>query len=202
MKRISLISLLATTAMAMAGCATTEETRSGVEVRMAPVVNGGPVKWLRIPTDADMLNVYPAAALSAGIGGRVRMVCTMTAAGTLADCAPSSETPPDQGFGAAAVRLGPLFRFDAGDRPDLVGQRGGVNVTFRPEGSRSPSARRRRPHHPEVHVRIRDQPYQGGPGGDVLAHLFRIDLVQRVVGRVMQVEIAGAVLVQTEHRHA
>lgn len=134
MSRISLTVLMATTTLALAGCETAAPTWSGVEVRMAPVVNGGPVRWLRIPTDADMLNVYPAAALSAGIGGRVRMICTMTDAGTLSDCAPSSETPPDQGFGAAAVRLGPLFRFDASDRPDLVGQRGGVNVTFRPEG--------------------------------------------------------------------
>src|SRR5688500_12363669 len=34
------------------------------------------------------------------------------------------------------------------------------------------------------------------PGRDILPELRRIDLVERVVGRVMQVEIAGAVLVE------
>lgn len=132
MFRIASLPLIAVATLALAGCETAAPTYSGVEVRMAPVVNGGPVRWLRIPTDADMLNVYPAAALAAGTGGRVRMICTMTAAGSLTDCAASSETPPGEGFGAAALRLGPLFRFDAADRPDLIGQRGGVNVTFRP----------------------------------------------------------------------
>lgn len=130
-KSASLI-LIATATLALIGCAT--PTQSDVEVRMRPVVNGGPVHWLQIPTGADMLNVYPRDALAAGLGGQVRMVCLMTAAGTLTDCGPASETPSGQGFGAAAARLGSLFRFDARDRPDLVGQRGAVNVTFQPGG--------------------------------------------------------------------
>lgn len=138
MTRSVVLFLIAGATLALAGCETAMPpladggTRSGVDVRMHPVVNGGPVRWLQVPTDADMLNVYPRDALAAGIGGRVRLVCTMTAAGTLSDCAATSETTPGRGFGEAAVRLGSLFRFDAADRPDLVGQRGGVNVTFRP----------------------------------------------------------------------
>src|SRR5690606_5865312 len=46
---------------------------------------------------------------------------------------------------------------------------------------------------PEVHICIGDQAHQGRPGGDVLGHLSRVDLVQRVVGGVVQVEIARAV---------
>lgn len=124
--------ILAVSALGLIGCAT--PTQSDVDVRMHPVINGGPVRWLQIPTDADMLDVYPRDALSAGMDGHVRMICVMTAAGTLTDCGAASETPPGQGFGAAAARLGHLFRFDAADRPDLVGKRGAVNVTFRTGG--------------------------------------------------------------------
>lgn len=118
--------------LGLTGCET--GTRSDVDVRMHPVINGGPVRWLQIPTDADMLGVYPRDALNAGVHGRVRMICVMTAAGTLTDCGTASETPPGQGFGAAAARLGHLFRFDAADRRDLIGKRGAVNVTFNPGG--------------------------------------------------------------------
>ena len=124
--------IFAASALGLIGCAT--PTQSDVDVRMRPVINGGPVRWLQIPTDADMLDVYPSDALSAGVDGHVRMICVMTAAGTLTDCGAASETPPGQGFGAAAARLGHLFRFDAADRPDLIGKRGAVNVTFRTGG--------------------------------------------------------------------
>ena len=124
--------ILAASALGLIGCST--PTQSDVDVRMHPVINGGPVRWLQIPTDADMLDVYPGAALSAGLDGHVRMICVMTAAGTLTDCGAASETPPGRGFGGAAARLGHLFRFDAADRPDLIGKRGAVNVTFRTGG--------------------------------------------------------------------
>lgn len=127
-----LMLVLAGAALTLAGCAT--PTQSDIDVQMHPVINGGPVRWLQLPTDADMLGVYPRDALAADLGGHVRMICMMTAAGTLTDCGAASETPAGQDFGAAAARLGPLFRFDAADRPDLVGERGAVNVTFRPGG--------------------------------------------------------------------
>lgn len=127
-----LLFVIAASTLGLIGCAT--PTQSDVDVRMHPVINGGPVRWLQIPTDADMLDVYPGGALAAGLDGHVRMICVMTAAGTLTDCGAASETPPGQGFGAAAARLGPLFRFDAADRPDLIGKRGAVNVTFRAGG--------------------------------------------------------------------
>jgi TonB family protein len=124
--------VIAVSTLTLTACTT--PTQADVDVRMHPVINGGPVRWLQIPTDADMLDVYPRDALNAGANGHVRMICVMTAAGTLTDCGAASETPPGQGFGAAAVRLGHLFRFDAADRPDLVGKRGAVNVTFRTGG--------------------------------------------------------------------
>ena len=127
-----LLFVIAASTLTLTGCST--PTRSDVDVRMHPVINGGPVRWLQIPTDADMLDVYPRAPLNAGVDGHVRMICVMTAAGTLTDCGAASETPPGQGFGAAAARLGHLFRFDAADRPDLIGKRGAVNVTFRTGG--------------------------------------------------------------------
>src|SRR5690349_260522 len=38
-----------------------------------------------------------------------------------------------------------------------------------------------------------------GPHGDVLAKLRGIDLVERIVGRVVEIEVAQAVLVEIDH---
>src|SRR3546814_20718679 len=43
---------------------------------------------------------------------------------------------------------------------------------------------------------IRKQPQSRGPDHDILTQLRGIDLVERIVRRVMQVEIAGAILLQ------
>ena len=47
---------------------------------------------------------------------------------------------------------------------------------------------------------IRDNLQYRGPGCDVLFHLHRIDLVERIIGRVVQIEIAGAILIEVDHR--
>src|SRR3546814_11502205 len=49
---------------------------------------------------------------------------------------------------------------------------------------------------------IRKQPQSRGPDHDILTQLRGIDLVERIVRRVMQVEIAGAILLQIDRRHA
>jgi hypothetical protein len=57
---------------------------------------------------------------------------------------------------------------------------------------------RRRP--PEIPRQIGHGVGQGGPGGDVLVDLLGIDLVDRVVRRVVPVEVGGGVLVEVEER--
>src|SRR5688572_8903708 len=47
---------------------------------------------------------------------------------------------------------------------------------------------------------IGEDPNHLRPHRDVLAQLHGIDLVERVVGRVVEIEVAGAVLLQVEYR--
>jgi hypothetical protein len=54
----------------------------------------------------------------------------------------------------------------------------------------------------EIPICVRGQIEEGHPSGDVLAERFGIDLVQRVVGRVVIVEIVGAILAEINERDA
>jgi len=45
-----------------------------------------------------------------GVGGSATISCKLTAEGRLSNCAVLEETPPNAGFGAAAVSLAPDFR--------------------------------------------------------------------------------------------
>ena len=66
--------------------------------------------WLSQPDAAAMSRFYPPGAAAAGIEGSASIQCTVTLSGTLSNCTVVSETPPRQGFGAAAKRLAPYFR--------------------------------------------------------------------------------------------
>lgn len=55
---------------------------------------------------------------------------------------------------------------------------------------------------PPIFRRVGDDADHRGVGGDVLAELFRVNLIERVVGGVVQVEIVGAVLLQGDRRDA
>ena len=44
------------------------------------------------------------------ISGRTTIKCTVTASGSLTDCSVTAETPPDYGFGDAALKLTRLFK--------------------------------------------------------------------------------------------
>jgi len=79
----------------------------------APAAEGPKVidnpDWLRRPTASDMARFYPDRAQRLGIGGRVVLDCTVTARGGVEGCVVSSETPADQDFGAASLKLSRLF---------------------------------------------------------------------------------------------
>ena len=62
------------------------------------------------PDLAAIRAAYPAAALSSGIEGAVAMTCRVGDGGALEACQVTSDTPPGQGFAAAALSLAPRFR--------------------------------------------------------------------------------------------
>jgi TonB family protein len=66
---------------------------------------------------ADRLaDLYPRAALRQKLEGYAVVGCTLTASYGLKDCQVISESPPDVGFGPAAVRMAQLMILPAGDR--------------------------------------------------------------------------------------
>ena len=72
------------------------------------IIGVGPI--LTYPTAAEMQQFYPKRALRMRIEGHVRMKCVVNVSAELEDCVILAETPPDEGFGAAALALAPFFR--------------------------------------------------------------------------------------------
>lgn len=67
--------------------------------------------WVRRPTAAELEQVYPPAAAKARLSGRAVIECQVALDGAARACRVVQETPVDQGFGAAALALAPVFRF-------------------------------------------------------------------------------------------
>jgi TonB family protein len=59
--------------------------------------------WLRKPTFNDMLAAYPAEAARRGQSGLAVLQCVVQTNGLTRDCKVIKETPPDLGFGSAAL---------------------------------------------------------------------------------------------------
>ena len=73
-----------------------------------------PVSWLRRPTADDITKVYPKAAFDSATDGAVTLGCKVGDGGRLEDCKVVAETPPNRGFGAATLKLAPLFQLSRG----------------------------------------------------------------------------------------
>jgi TonB family protein len=73
--------------------------------------------WIEKPDGADMSSFYPARAARQDLNGRARIKCVVAADGRLAECRVLSESPPGEGFGAAAVALSSKFRLLPPDGP-------------------------------------------------------------------------------------
>ena len=74
-----------------------------------------PSEWFG-PADAgnDLSRYYPHRAQRLGVAGRAVLDCRTFPDGHMDDCAVASETPPDQGFGRAAVLMARKFKAKAG----------------------------------------------------------------------------------------
>jgi protein TonB len=66
--------------------------------------------WVRKPTGAEVARFYPESASRRQVEGLVILSCGVTGAGAVQGCRVISETPADEGFGAAAVKLSRFFR--------------------------------------------------------------------------------------------
>jgi TonB family protein len=68
-----------------------------------------PPNWRHRPTPEELLAVWPRAALERGVDGKAVITCKVSVQGGLYDCRVERETPPNLGFGAAALALVPQF---------------------------------------------------------------------------------------------
>lgn len=94
--------------------------------------------WKRAPSEQDFLAVVPRAAMQAGVGGKVRLSCRVTAAGALTGCRILSEEPPGMGFGQAALTLMPQMLMTPAIKDGKAVDYDGVTIpiTFpKPSGS-------------------------------------------------------------------
>lgn len=66
--------------------------------------------WLRKPGAREFERFYPDAAARRGIEGGATLGCLVAIDGSLRDCRVVAESPGDQGFGAAAMKLARFFR--------------------------------------------------------------------------------------------
>lgn len=64
---------------------------------------------VQTPSAQDMAGVYPQRAGAERVSGKVILQCRVRATGLLSDCVVADETPPDYGFGEAALQLVPAF---------------------------------------------------------------------------------------------
>ena len=65
-----------------------------------------------------------------GVSGRAELACQVTSKGTV-NCTVASEDPPDQGFGAAAMKLAHLFRMRPQTKDGAPTDGGKVNIPLR-----------------------------------------------------------------------
>lgn len=91
----------------------------------------GLASWAeRQPTPAEVYATYPPRALSEGVNGDVRLLCTVRDDRAL-ECAIHSETPLDYGFAAAAMRLASRYVVRADDERVAVGARVILPISYR-----------------------------------------------------------------------
>jgi len=66
--------------------------------------------WLRLPSAEDMARYYPESAQRRGLSGSATLNCVVAVNGTVRDCSVLSETPVDEGFGNAALKVSRFFK--------------------------------------------------------------------------------------------
>ena len=81
--------------------------------------DGEGAHWLKQPSPADIVSVYPRTAARLGHYGRVKLSCTVQPDGSLTRCDIVSEDPADEGFADAALKLARLYKMASPDGSPL-----------------------------------------------------------------------------------
>lgn len=66
--------------------------------------------WLKKPGASEFSRFYPESAMRRGVGGLATLNCTVAANGTIQACSVLDETPSEEGFGKAAIKLSRFFK--------------------------------------------------------------------------------------------
>jgi protein TonB len=66
--------------------------------------------WQRVPTADEMARYYPESAQRRGLSGQATLSCSVALNGAVRDCLIASESPADEGFGAAALKISRFFK--------------------------------------------------------------------------------------------
>ena len=66
--------------------------------------------WLRVPSGEEVARYYPDSAQRRGVSGLATLSCVVSVNGAVRDCSVISQTPADEGFGAAALKISRFFK--------------------------------------------------------------------------------------------
>jgi TonB family protein len=90
--------------------------------------------WVRQPDSDDFARYYPDRAQRMAVSGHTSLHCVANANGTIGDCTVLSESPADQGFGDASLKLSKLFKLNPAmpDGKSVEGGRVILSLDFRP----------------------------------------------------------------------
>jgi TonB family protein len=132
--------------------------------------------WVAKPSGDDMAEAYPPVAETLGVTGHVLLACKVATTGRVEDCQVTSETPPGFGFGAAALKVAPLFQM----APSTVGGSATVSTVRIPIRFALP-----RPDTPKA-------PVKAGEAADPAAAFTALQVVALVLLTIVSVPAAAA----------
>ena len=101
----------------------------------------GKPRWTVLPSAEQFTAAFPEAAVKAGVNAaRIVLACTIQPDGSLGGCAVDSETPPNLGFGPAALGLSSSFRAQLWSDEGLPVIGGAIRLPIRFQIEAAPAA--------------------------------------------------------------